>query len=255
MEMIAIAIVAFLASMLTFFSGFGLGTLLLPVFALFFPIEVAVAGTGIVHLLNNLFKISLVFESINYGVIIRFGLPGIVGSAIGAYLLINLNTFDVIYQNQLIYPAIRIDPINLVVGVMLIVFSMGDLIKSSGRHIHPKWIPIGGLLSGFFGGLSGHQGALRSAFLIRLGLTKEVFIASGIAIACMIDLIRIPMYLNRLDALEEIPFSTFGIALVSAFVGAFLGKKYLTKISLELLHRIVAIGIIVVALLLIVGWI
>jgi hypothetical protein len=39
--------VAFAVSGLTLFPGFGLGTLLMPAFALFFPIEVAVAATAI----------------------------------------------------------------------------------------------------------------------------------------------------------------------------------------------------------------
>lgn len=43
----------------------------------------------------------------------------------------------------------------------------------------PHWLPLGGLLSGFFGGLSGNQGALRSAFLLKAGLSKEAFIATG----------------------------------------------------------------------------
>jgi hypothetical protein len=47
---------AFLASGLTLFSGFGLGTLLLPVMVLFFPIDLAIALTAVVHALNNLFK-------------------------------------------------------------------------------------------------------------------------------------------------------------------------------------------------------
>jgi len=38
-------------------SGFGLGTLLLPVFALFFPLPVAIAATALVHLANNFFKL------------------------------------------------------------------------------------------------------------------------------------------------------------------------------------------------------
>ena len=53
---IVIGLVAFGVSLLTLFSGFGLGTLLLPAFAVFFPIEVAVASTAIVHAANNLFK-------------------------------------------------------------------------------------------------------------------------------------------------------------------------------------------------------
>ncbi len=55
-----VCLVALLASGLTLFSGFGLGTLLLPAFALFFPVEIAVAATAIVHLINNLFKLLLV---------------------------------------------------------------------------------------------------------------------------------------------------------------------------------------------------
>jgi uncharacterized membrane protein YfcA len=43
MEVVIIAISAFVVSMLTFFSGLGLGTILTPVFALFFPIELAIA--------------------------------------------------------------------------------------------------------------------------------------------------------------------------------------------------------------------
>lgn len=40
-EIIIICLAAFLTSILTFFSGFGLGTILMPVFALFFPVDVA----------------------------------------------------------------------------------------------------------------------------------------------------------------------------------------------------------------------
>ncbi len=41
MEYVIIPLAALTVSCLTLFSGFGLGTLLMPVFALFFPIETA----------------------------------------------------------------------------------------------------------------------------------------------------------------------------------------------------------------------
>ncbi len=41
MAIFIISVVAALASLLTFFSGFGLGTILTPVLILFFPIEIA----------------------------------------------------------------------------------------------------------------------------------------------------------------------------------------------------------------------
>ena len=43
MEYIIICLAALIASALTFFSGFGLGTILMPVFAIFFPVEITAA--------------------------------------------------------------------------------------------------------------------------------------------------------------------------------------------------------------------
>ena len=60
MEILIITLAAFATAILTFFSGFGLGTILVPVFAIFFPIELAIALTGVVHFGNNIFKIVLV---------------------------------------------------------------------------------------------------------------------------------------------------------------------------------------------------
>gem|GEM_PF-6365247 len=54
MDYLVVALCAFLASGLTLYSGFGLGTLLLPVFAFFFPVEVAVGATVLVHGANNI---------------------------------------------------------------------------------------------------------------------------------------------------------------------------------------------------------
>lgn len=56
---IVVSLAALFAAGLTLYSGFGLGTLLLPVFALFFPAEVAVVATAMVHGANNVFKVSL----------------------------------------------------------------------------------------------------------------------------------------------------------------------------------------------------
>ena len=77
MSYLIICTVALLASALTFFSGFGLGTLLLPAFVLFFPIEQAVALTAIVHFLNSLFKLALTGRHADRKVVVRFGLPAI----------------------------------------------------------------------------------------------------------------------------------------------------------------------------------
>jgi len=87
MGYVVICLVALFVSALTLFSGFGLGTLLMPAFALFFPLPVAIAATAVVHLANNIFKVILVGKKADWGVVLRFALPGAVAAMIGAALL------------------------------------------------------------------------------------------------------------------------------------------------------------------------
>ncbi|NMZ04662.1 TSUP family transporter [Pseudomonas proteolytica] len=84
MELVLIGIATVLASGLTLFSGFGLGTILMPVFALFFPQPLAIATTAVVHFANNLFKFGLMARQANWPVIARFALPGAVMVILGA---------------------------------------------------------------------------------------------------------------------------------------------------------------------------
>ena len=82
MEYAVIALVACGVSALTFFAGFGLGTLLLPAFAFFFPLPVAIALTAVVHFLNGLCKLVLVGRRASLWVVLRFGLPAMVAALI-----------------------------------------------------------------------------------------------------------------------------------------------------------------------------
>ncbi|MDC3196988.1 TSUP family transporter, partial [Gammaproteobacteria bacterium] len=91
MELAIICLAAFIASGLTLFSGFGLGTLLMPVVAVFFPLEVAVAMTAVVHLANNLFKLLLLGRGADARVLLRFGIPAVLFAWIGAALLVDLS--------------------------------------------------------------------------------------------------------------------------------------------------------------------
>ena len=84
MELFLVAGVAFIASLLTFFSGFGLGTLLMPVIALFFPLPIAIAITAIVHFSNNLLKFFLLVKHSDVSILLRFGLPAVIFALLGA---------------------------------------------------------------------------------------------------------------------------------------------------------------------------
>lgn len=245
-ELLILCFAALVTSLLTFFSGFGLGTILTPVFAIFFPVEVAIALTGVVHFLNNLFKLILVGVHANKEVVLKFGVPAFLAALIGAYLLVKISNLDPLYQYTLGSKDFVITPVKLIVASLLICFALMESIPYLKKlEVGKNHLMLGGILSGFFGGLSGNQGALRSAFLIKAGLTKEAFIATGIVIACIVDFSRLGVYFTR--------FSTTGLhenltlvvaATVSAFAGAFIGNKLLKKVTLELVQIIVTIMLV-----------
>jgi uncharacterized membrane protein YfcA len=257
MELILIGIVSLGTALLTFFSGFGLGTILMPVFALFFPLELAIALTAVVHLLNNLFKITLVWKNIEFKIALLFGVPAMFGAFVGAWLLGKLSASPNLISYVLLEKEIETNVINLVVAALLVSFCVFELNKQLANFsINKKYLPFGGILSGFFGGISGHQGALRSVFLLKAGLSKTGFIATGITIAIAIDVARISVYgssflfqnLNTVNNGQSIIYVV--VACLSAFIGTYFGKTLLKKVTIRNVQVLVSIMLLLFAVLL-----
>jgi uncharacterized membrane protein YfcA len=242
---------AALAALLTLFSGFGLGTLLTPVFALFFEAETAVALTGVVHLANNLFKLSLLGRAARWDVVARFGIPSVLGALIGAFVLGELARTGAWAYRIGGYSG-ETSLLKVSMAVLILFFVAIDVVPALQKLSFPRSSQVpGGLVSGFFGGLSGHQGALRSAFLIRLGMAKETFVATGVTIACLVDATRLPVYFSgsgRTAFLEQWPL-LLGAAL-SAFVGVFVGTRLLDKITVGAVQVVVSAMLTLIAVLL-----
>ncbi|ASS47356.1 MAG: hypothetical protein A3D31_16055 [Candidatus Fluviicola riflensis] len=255
MDYLLICTAALIGSGLTLFSGFGLGTILVPVFALFFPIEIAILLTAIVHFLNNGFKFLLLGKHVNWPIALRFGLPAIVFALLGAWLLKFLATIEPLGDYQLFGHLFIVEWVKLIIGFLLVFFALFELIPALSKlELDRKYLPIGGVLSGFFGGLSGNQGALRSVFLLRAGLGKESFIATGVIIACLIDTARLIVYIPPIiQQHERFDFTLLLAATLSAFAGAFAGNKLLKKMTLGTLRVGVACLLIVFGCLLAVG--
>lgn len=246
MDLIVISLAALLASGLTLFSGFGLGTLLTPCFALFFPVPAAIAMTAVVHLANNLFKIGLLARDADWRIVLRFGLPAAIAALAGAGLLTLFSGLDSLAGYVLAGRRYDVTPVKLVVGLLIVGFVLLELSPRFSRlALPPAWIPLGGALSGFFGGLSGNQGALRSAFLIKAGLSKEAFVGTGAVCAVIVDGVRLAIYGTAFQAagwrlLQGDEGRFIAAATLSAFLGAYFGKKLLKKVTLRVVELIVA---------------
>jgi uncharacterized membrane protein YfcA len=88
MTLFILSLVAFFIAILTFFSGFGLGTILTPIVMIFFPVELAIALTGVVHFANNIFKLILPDKNADKQVILHFAIPTVITTFFGAWLLL-----------------------------------------------------------------------------------------------------------------------------------------------------------------------
>jgi len=245
MDLFVIAIVAALASALTLYSGFGLGTILLPAFALFFPAPVAVAATGVVHLLNSLFKGSLLWKRADWPTVLKFGLPAIPAAVAGAWLLAWLGETPRLFEWSAFGRSFGPTGAGLTIGLLMILFAALELQRwFQALQAPPRLIPLGGLATGFFGGLTGQQGALRSMFLLRSGLAADRFIATGVMIAILVDLSRLATYAASFRATGLDYTGHEGLLVLvgtlAAFAGAFLATRHLDKITVGTVRYTVA---------------
>ena len=245
MSFIFIAAVAFAVSFLTLFSGFGLGTLLLPAFALVFPLDVAVAATAVVHMFNNIFKVGLLYRHAVPRVLVRFGIPAVLMAFVGAAILAGLAGQEPLFIWHLGPREAVVEPISLVMGLLILTFATLDLVpRMKSLRFDPRWLPLGGALSGFFGGLSGHQGALRAAFLTPLELSPAAFASTQAVLATMVDASRLLIYGAAFFAGRMAGVSTrsqwalVGVATLSAFGGALAGRRLLPKVTVGMVRMI-----------------
>ncbi|WP_299213092.1 sulfite exporter TauE/SafE family protein [uncultured Aquimarina sp.] len=249
MEIVIISLVAFLVSILTFFSGFGLGTILTPVLMIFFPVEIAIALTGVVHFFNNVFKLFLVGKNADKTVLLRFGIPAVIAAFAGAWVLVNIPDIKPLFAYNLFDKTFEVYPVKFIISILLIIFASMDLIPYFTKlKFGKEKLPLGGALSGFFGGLSGNQGALRTAFLIKAGLSKEAFIGTAVVVSTFVDFTRLSVYATNVTESgisDNLPLVI--CATLSAIAGAFIGNKLLKKVTLKFLQIVVAIMLILIS--------
>ena len=230
-SLIVLSLVAtFFAAAFTVPAGFGLATMITPIVFLWLEPHEAIAVVGIVHGSHNAWKLKLLRSSVNHSAVRRYGWAMVVGALIGA----GLNTL------------IQSDPLLLIVGVALVVLPLLTVSEKWTNYRLPEAEDrIGGFGSGFFGGLTGHQGALRAMFLQKRLENKTEYAATAALLALIVDATRVPVYV----ALEgwqilEAGWLILGLVL-AAILGVHLGKRWLKKWKSERIRKGILIAIVV----------
>lgn len=226
---------AFGASLITLFTGFGVGTVILPVFALFFDVKIAVLLAAVIHGVNNGVKLLLYGRSIRWQVIRRFGAVSLIGAAAGSWAQMLLNSAW----------------LKSSVGLFLIAYATWSLLPARKALRLPPGIDMaGGFFSGLLGGLIGNQGALRSLYLLEYGLDKKELIASAALLALIVDATRIPLYLYAQQELLQAQIPLLTLVVVAAVSGTLIGGRVLPHISYDWFKKMILLALLLVGSLL-----
>ncbi|HLC91177.1 MAG TPA: sulfite exporter TauE/SafE family protein [Candidatus Nanoarchaeia archaeon] len=205
---------AFLAGVLGTIAGFGSSTIFLPLALFFVDFKTALTLVACFHVFGNLSRMTLFRQGMDRKLILLFGIPSVILTIVGAFLV------NSITQSLL----------KFILGLFLFAFSILSMVKL-GFKARPSNsnVIIGGSMSGFLAGLIGTGGALRGAFLTAFSLPKEVYIATSAAIALVVDITRIPIYLTS-GFLEQQWYWYLPIMAVIAVLSSYIGKKIVDKI-------------------------
>lgn len=207
-------------------SGFGIGSLLTPVMALGVETKLAVAAVSVPHVIGTAVRFWQLGGRPDRWVLWRFGLTSAAGGLAGALL-----------HGRVGSPAL-----SDVFGGLLVFVSVGQLTGLAGRlHFGGRSAWVAGVLSGFFGGLVGNQGGIRSAALLEFELEKRAFVATATAIGLMVDAARVPAYLWSVGRALPPLAGWMGLATVGVVVGTLLGGALLTRLPSRAFRPVVAL--------------
>ena len=221
-----IAAAGLVAGAIAAVAGFGIGSLLTPIFALHTGTKLAVAAVAIPHFVGTLQRYWLLRHHVDRRVLLGFGLASAGGGLAGA----------------LMHAWLSSRMLTIAFGALLIVAAIAEF---TGWMQKVRWgrraAWIAGALSGAFGGLVGNQGSIRSAAMLGFAVPKESFVATATAIGLFVDGARLPVYLvtqwrEILDIWPLLVAATVGVVL-----GTALGTPVLKRIPQHVFHRVMAV--------------
>lgn len=227
-EIIYIALLTMLASIIGTLAGFGISTIMVPILLLVLPLPQTLLLVGVIHWFNDIWKMLLFREGIRWRLLLAFGLPGIITSFIGSSLSLRISR----------------DILSRALGIFLIAYVLFIVFNKTFQLSQRLSVAIsGGALTGFFAGIFGIGGEISAVALSAFDLEKAIYIATAGAISFMIDSTRIATYIEGGVRLEPYILSGLLIFIPASLFGAMVGKRGVEKISQEKFRNVVAIFI------------
>jgi hypothetical protein len=213
-------------------TGFGTSTIMVPTLSLFLPLPQTLLFVGIIHWFGDIWKMLFFKKGFNWRLILLFGIPGIIVSFLSASLPVNLPQ----------------DLLKRLLGLFLLIYVSFLFVKPTWKINASNFSAfLGGSLSGFFSGIFGVGGAIRSSFLTSFNLKKSVFLFTSGAIGLLIDSSRLTQYwLSGTRINQDLVMLLFA-SIPTSLVGAYLAKKFVDKIPQKSFRLVIAIALFIVS--------
>ncbi len=213
-------------------AGFGIGSLLTPAIATATGAKLAVAAVSIPHAIGTSIRFWRFRRAVDGRVVRSFGLTSAAGGIAGALL----NTYSTSRALAIVF------------GSLLVLAGVSQVTGYAKRwRLRGALAWLGGALSGFFGGLVGNQGGIRTAAMLGFEVDKRQFVATTTAVALVIDAARVPIYVAT-ETRELWNLSgVIVIATAGVILGTLFGERLLAKVPEQRFRTVVG------ALLLLLG--
>jgi len=225
-----VVIAAIIAGAIATVAGFGIGSLLTPIFAVRVGTQLGVAAVSIPHFFATALRFWRLSSHVDRRVLISFGIPSAAGGLSGA----------------LLHSYAGNKALSVVFGVILLFVGISELTGLSRRmRFNGAAAWIAGALSGFLGGLVGNQGGIRSGALLGFDINKSAFVATATAVGLIVDAARMPAYFAaQLDDLRMI-WPLIAVATIGVLLGTLAGERVLRRVPEKQFKRLVALLLMV----------
>jgi len=235
---ILVGVISFLAGAISAVAGFGIGSILTPLLGLGIGVKLAVAAAAIPHFAGNALRLWTLRDRIDKSVLKTFGLMSAAGALLGALL-----------HAITAAPALKI-----VMAVILIAAgALGVLGWMERLRLGRRGAWVAGGVSGFLGGLVGNQGGIRAAAMLALNVRKEVFVATAVAIALVVDGARLPVYAFSVGRQLVGMWPLLLTSTAGVIVGTLFGKVLLGRVPESAFRRVVSALLIALGVALLVS--
>jgi len=238
MEIIWIGVLTLLSSIIGTVSGFGISTIMVPVILIFLPLPETLLLVGLIHWFGDIWKMLLFKHGFDKKLLIYFGVPGVLMAILGGLIVVDIPEK---LASQL-------------VGLILTSYVIFAALKPKFKlKEKPSTAILGGMSSGFLGGVTGvGGGALRAAILTAFNIPKSTYIFTSGILGALMDAGRISAYIFSGVKIQSSHLWGFLLFIPASFLGAEIAKKMVYKISQKTFKKIIGIFLLLLGLKLLV---